>query len=79
MLYLKMIVRKIVISFCNNIRHFSNEKQKFDKQFAFQVLWSSWLPCAEQEYHSFSSGISVSINVGAVAVKEEMHLQNKSL
>ena len=27
-----MIVRKIVISFCNNIRHFSNKKRRFDKK-----------------------------------------------
>ena len=27
-----MIVRKIIISFCNNIRHFSNKKLRFDKK-----------------------------------------------
>ena len=27
-----MIVRKIIIKFCNNIRHFINEKGKFDKK-----------------------------------------------
>ena len=27
-----MIVRKIVIRFCNNIRHFSNKRRKFDKK-----------------------------------------------
>ena len=27
-----MTVRKIVISFCNNIRPFSNKKRRFDKK-----------------------------------------------
>ena len=32
-----MTMRKIIISFCKNIRQFCNEKQKFDKKKFGQV------------------------------------------